>query len=185
MINLTTSGNTVKIKGSKFYYGILAAFILGGLLGTGYLIIEGLKFSSTFSILWIGGGFIFFPIFLYLFLWFLPGLIPGKVLISLVQGENGYIVTKKGNVSFQNIQQINLVRNSLNLVNSIVIETFDRKVYKIPTYDLVDEVDYAVIVDKYIFPHMTSEAKAVWDRKVNLEKLYNEVKYEREVDIKS
>ncbi|MGM0923959.1 MAG: DUF5381 family protein [Bacillota bacterium] len=182
MLNLNESGNTVSIKGSKFYYAILAAFILGGLFGTGYLIFEGLKFSSAFSILWVVGGFIFFPIFLYLFLWFIPGLIPGRILISLVQGESGYLKTKKGNVLFTAIKQIELKRNTLNLINSIVIETFEQKVYKIPTYDLIDEVDYAVIVDKYMYPHMTAESKMVWDRKVNLDKLFKEVKYERKSD---
>ncbi|UAL52728.1 YfjD family protein [Bacillus sp. CMF21] len=176
MLNAISKNSKLYIKGNKFYYGVLAVFILGGLCGSSYAISEGFGFV---------GGFLFFPIFLYLFFCFFPGLIPGKVLISLVQGENGYLVTKKGNVPFHHIRQINLMRNPLNLVNSMVIETSDQKVHKIPTYDLIDEVDYAVIVDKYIFPHMTSEAKAVWDRKVNLDKLYEEVKYERKFDLKS
>ncbi|WP_224773361.1 DUF5381 family protein [Metabacillus idriensis] len=184
MLNLISSGSNLQVKGSKFYYGILAAFILGGLLGTSYLIFDGLKFSSAFSFLWIVGGFIFFPIYLYLFIWFLPGLIPGKVLISLFQGNDGYLVTKKGNISFKQIRNIDLVRNPLNLVNNMVIETFDGRVIKIPTYDLIDDTDFAVIVDKYIFLHLTPEAKQVWDCKVNLDKLYENVKYERETGIK-
>ncbi|USK34276.1 YfjD family protein [Bacillus sp. F19] len=153
----------------------MAAFILGGLFGSSYAISEGFGFV---------GGFLFFPIFLYLFFWFLPGLIPGKVLISLLQGEGGYLRTKKGDIAFQHIKQINLARNPVNLVNRIVIKTFDEIVYEIPAYDLIDETDFAVIVDKYIFSHMCSETQLAWNRNVNLDKLFREVNYERKADVK-
>lgn len=143
ILNTISKNSKLHIKGNKFYYGVLTAFMLGGLFGSSYAILEGFG---------LVGGFLFFPIFLYLFFCFQPGLIPGKVLISLVQVEDGYLSTKKGVIAFQSIKQINLVRNPVNLVNRIVIVTFDQKVHKIPTYDLIDETDFAVIVNKYIFP---------------------------------
>lgn len=179
MLNFRESGKEINIKGSKFYYGILAAFLVGGLLGTGYLIIEGLKFSSAFSFVWMIGGFIFFPIFCYLFLWFLPGMIPGRTLVTLIQGPGGSLRSKKGDIPFEAIKFIELRRNGLTLVNSMYIETFDGKTFRIPTYDLIDDTDFSILVDQYIYPNMNQDAKKVWDRHVNLSKLFDEVGYER------
>lgn len=51
---------------------------------------------------------------------------------------------------------------------------------KIRTYNLLDDLDYEVIVDKYMYPYMTENARKVWDRKVNLDLLLKELKYERQ-----
>ncbi|MBO1511861.1 YfjD family protein [Metabacillus sp. BG109] len=177
---MKTEENSIKIKGSKFMYGWMALFVLGGLVGCSFLIFEGFSFESKYSLFYIFGGIIFFPIFLYLTLWALPGFIPGKILLTIVQGVNGTVKAKKGTVYIKNIRNIDLVRNSLNLINDIVIETFDNKTIKIRTYNLIDDLDYQVMVDQYIYPYMTENARKVWDRKVNLDKLQKVAKYHRQ-----
>ncbi|QGQ47677.1 hypothetical protein E6W99_20535 [Metabacillus sediminilitoris] len=180
LVNAKQENNVIKIKGSKFMYGWMASFVLGGLIGCFFLLIEGFSFESKYSFVYIFGGIVFFPIFLYLTLWSLPGFIPGKTLLTISDDGNGKIITKKGTVFIENIRNIDLIRNPLNLINDIVIETFDNKKIKIRTYNLLDDLDYQVIVDKYIFPNMTENARKVWDRKVNLALLLKEVKYERQ-----
>jgi hypothetical protein len=82
-------------------------------------------------------------------------------------------------VSISNIRSINLVRNPLNLINDIVIDTFNDKKINIRTYNLLGDLDYEMIVDQYIYPYMTENAKEVWDRKVDLERLRKVARYER------
>ncbi|MEH7355325.1 DUF5381 family protein [Neobacillus drentensis] len=180
MVNVQKDNEAIKIKGSKFMYAWMALFVLGGLGCSIFLILEGFTFEWDFSLFYIFGGIIFFPIFLYLTLWALPGFIPGKVLFTIVQGENGTILLKKGTILIKNIRNIDMVRNPLNLINDIVIETFDDKKIKIRTYNLIDDTEYQVIVDQYIFPYMTENARKVWDRKINLELLRKEENYERQ-----
>jgi hypothetical protein len=72
------------------------------------------------------------------------------------------------------------VRNPLNLINDIVIETFDDKKIKIRTYNILDDLAYQVMVDQYIYPYMTENARKVWDRKVDLDRLLKIAKYERQ-----
>ncbi|MGM7721691.1 DUF5381 family protein [Metabacillus sp. Hm71] len=138
MVNIKAEENLIKIKGSKFMYVWMALFVLGGLAACLFLIFEGLSFESKYSLFYMFGGIIFFPIFLYLTLWALPGFIPGKILLTIVQGENGTIKSKKGTVYIKNIRNIDLVRNPLNLINDLVIETFDNKKIKIRTYNLLE-----------------------------------------------
>ncbi|MGA5692604.1 DUF5381 family protein [Cytobacillus pseudoceanisediminis] len=117
---------------------------------------------------------------MYITLWSLPGFIPGKVLLKIVPSENGTVIAPKGHVLIKNIENIDLIRNPLNLINDIVIETFDDKKIKIRTYNLLDDGDFQVIVDQYIFPYMTVNARKVWDRKIDLDKLREEDNYVRQ-----
>ena len=180
MLNVQKNNEAVNIKGSKFMYVWMFLATAGFLIACFFLIINGFKFDSKYSILYLVGGFIFTPFYLYLTLWHLPGLMPGKVLLTIVPGENGTVISKKGTVLIRNIRNIDMVRNPLNFINDIVIETFDDKKMKIRTYNLLDDLDYQIIVDRYIFPNMTENARKVWDRKVNLEKLSRVAKYERQ-----
>lgn len=174
-----TKNKTTNIKGSKYMYVWMALFVLGGLAGSVFLIVEGLSFEYDYSIIYIFGGVIFFPIFLYLSICALPGLIPGKVLFSIDSGDNGFVRAKKENVSIKSIRNINLKRNPFNLMNDIVIETFNDKTLKIHTYNLLDDLQYEMIVDQYIYPYMDENAKKVWDRKIDLERLRKVARYER------
>jgi len=178
--NVQKNNEAVNIKGSKFMYVWMFLATAGFLIACLYMIIHGLKFDSKYSLFYIVGGFVFTPFYLYLTLWHLPGLIPGKALLTIVPGENGIILLKKGTILIKNIRNIDMVRNPLNLINDIVIETFDDKKVKIRTYNLLDDLDYQIIVDRYIFPYLTENAGKVWDRKVNLEKLLRVAKYERQ-----
>ncbi|USK52406.1 YfjD family protein [Bacillus sp. CMF12] len=172
-------GDKVIIKGSKFMYVWMFLATVGFLLACIFLIIHGLKFNSKYSFLYLGGGIVLTPFYLHLTLWSLPGLIPGKVLFKIISREKGTIISKKGTVSISDIRNINLVRNPINLINDIVIETFHDKKIKIRTYNLLGDLDYEMIVDQYIYPYMTQNAKKVWDRKVDLERLRKDARYER------
>ncbi|MEH7355321.1 DUF5381 family protein [Neobacillus drentensis] len=180
MSNIQKENEAIKIKGSKFMYVWMFLATAGFLIACLYMIIHGLKFDSKYSLFYLVGGFIFTPFYLYLTFWHLPGLIPGKVLLTIVPRENGTVLSKKGTVFIKNIRNIDMVRNPLNLINDIVIETFDDKKVKFRTYNLLDDTEYQVIVDRYIFPYMTENARKVWDRKINLELLRKEENYERQ-----
>lgn len=101
-------------------------------------------------------------------------------MLKIVPRENGTVIAPKCLVLIKNIQNIDLIRNPLNLINDIVIETFDDKKIKIRTYNLLDDGDFLVIVDQYIFPYMTDNARKVWDRKIDLDKLREEDNYVRQ-----
>lgn len=173
--------DTVIIKGSKFYYVLMFLATAGFLIACIFLIIHGLKFNSKYSLFYLGGGIIFTPFYFYITLWSLPGFIPGKILLKIVPGENGSIHSPRGAaVKVKNIRNIDLKRNPLNLINDIVIETFDDNKVRIRTYNLIDDGDFQVIVDKYIFPFMNDNARKIWDRKINLDKLKEEDNYVRQ-----
>ncbi|MEH7574448.1 DUF5381 family protein, partial [Cytobacillus firmus] len=144
-----------------------------------FLIVHGLKFNSKYSFFYLGGGIIFTPFYLYITLWCLPGFKPGKVLLTIVPGDKGTVIGKRSTVSIKNIRNIDLIRNPINLINDIVIETFDDKKVKIRTYNLLDDGDFQVIVDQYIFPYMTENSRKIWDRKIDLDKLREEDNYVR------
>ncbi|MCS0791246.1 YfjD family protein [Cytobacillus firmus] len=138
-----------------------------------------MKFNSKYSFLYLGGGIVLTPFYLHLTIWGLPGLIPGKVLFKIISREKGTVISKKGTVLISDIRNINLVRNPLNLINDIVIETFNDKKIKIRTYNLLGDLDYEMIVDQYIYPYMTENTKKVWDRKADLERLRKVARYKR------
>ncbi|MCM3705268.1 MULTISPECIES: DUF5381 family protein [Cytobacillus] len=171
--------DAVIIKGSKFYYVLMFLATAGFLIACIFLIIQGFKFNSKYSLFYLGGGIILTPFYLYLTLWSLPGLIPGKVLFSIIPGEDGKLIMNKKDISIKNIKDINLVRNPLNLINDIIVVTFNDNKFKIRTYNLLAEMDYEMIVDKYLYPYMIENSRKVWDRKVNLELLRAELKYDR------
>jgi len=152
---------------------------VGGIIGMSWVLKEGLTFSSAFSLIWVAGGVVLLPTLVYLFIWFIPGLLPGKTIVSLVQGPNGYMKTKAGNVPFSEIKDAELRRNGFTLINSLVIITRDGEQYQIPTYNLIGENDVSIMIDQYVYPYMTSESKAAWDKNVNLDHLFEIAKYKR------
>ncbi|MBG9543649.1 DUF5381 family protein [Cytobacillus firmus] len=177
---IQNKGDTVIIKGSKFMYVWMFLATVGFLIACIFLIIHGLKFNSKYSFLYLGGGIVFTPFYLYLTIWSLPGFMPGKVLLKIVPGDKGTVTAPKATVLIKNIRNIDLIRNPLNLINDIVIETLDDQKIKIRTYNLLDDGDFQVIVDQYIFPYMNDNARKVWDRKIDLDKLREEDNYVRQ-----
>ncbi|WP_273124240.1 DUF5381 family protein [Bacillus weihaiensis] len=180
MLNIKKNGEFLHIKGSRFMYAWMTVFVFGSLSACIFLIGEGFSFGSNYSLIYLSTGIIFLPYMSYLAIWFLPGFNPGKIILTIIPKEKGLVKSKNKTVLIKEIRTIDLIRNPLNLINDIVIESFDGKKFKIRTYNLIDELDYEVMVDKYIYPYMTDNARKVWDRKVNLELLHDEVKYERE-----
>ncbi|MGE8079786.1 DUF5381 family protein [Peribacillus loiseleuriae] len=180
MVNIKEKNELLQVKGSKGMYVWVTGAYLIAIISCLVLIIQGFKFNSNYSLIYIFGGIMLTPIFLYLILWSLPGFNPWKILLTIIPGENGKVFSKKGTVIINDIRNIDLVRNPFNLINYIVIETFDEKKLKIPTYNLIDDLDYQVMVDQYMFPYMTESARKVWDRKIDLNVLLKEVRYERQ-----
>ncbi len=177
MAKIKEKNNTIIIKTSLFTYVWMLLFYFGGLGSSLLLLTEGFSFESKYSFKYILGGIMFLPIFSYLTLWIIPALNPAKVLFKIIPGKK--IIAKRGTISLNDIRDINLVRNPFNLINSIVIETFSDEKIKICTYNLIDDYSYEIIVDQYIYPHMTENAKKVWNRKINLDRLKEVTRYER------
>lgn len=177
MAKIQEKNNTIIIKTSIFTYVWLLLFYFGGLGGSLLLITEGFSFESKYSFKYIFGGIMFLPIFAYLTIWIIPALNPAKVLLKIIPGER--VISKRATVPLKNIRDISLVRNPFNLINNIVIETFSDEKIKICTYNMIDDYSYEIIVDQYIYPHMTENARKVWDRKINLERLKEVTRYER------
>ncbi|APH06908.1 hypothetical protein A9C19_01410 [Bacillus weihaiensis] len=173
------NGEFLHIKGSKFMYAWMTVFVFGSLSACIFLIGEGFSFQSNYSLIYLGTGIAFLPYMSYLAIWFLPGFKIGKILFSVVPKENGIVIYKNRKVLIKDIRTIDLVRNPLNLINDIVIESLDGEKLKIRTYNLLDDIDYDIVVDRYIYPYLTEDAQEVWNRKVNLEKLQRIAKYER------
>ncbi|KEZ48153.1 DUF5381 family protein [Metabacillus indicus] len=180
MSSLTSSDkDAIKIKGNFVMYIWMFLFIFGGLIACVVLIQNGLKFESNYALIYLGGGLLFFPFFLYEAIWALPSLAPGKVLFTIIPGEKGKIVSKKREVQFSNIKNIDYKRNPINLFNEIHIETFDNKRIKFITYNLLHEVNFYDIFDEHVYPHLEENAKKVWDRKITNDQLLKSMEYER------
>ncbi|SFB99556.1 hypothetical protein SAMN05443252_101366 [Bacillus sp. OV322] len=62
LLNIRQSGENVYIKGSKLHYVLILIFYLGGMFGMAWAVIEGLSFSSVFSITWLVGGVVLLPV---------------------------------------------------------------------------------------------------------------------------
>ncbi|WP_243290991.1 DUF5381 family protein [Bacillus sp. FJAT-47783] len=179
MANIKTEGEIIKVKGSKFMYGWSALFNLGGIGSCIFILFNGLKFESNYSLLYIGGGLFLFPIFIYLTLWHLPGFKPGKVLFTIVPGEEGKIVTKKHTVPIKQIREIDLIRNPFNLMMEVVIKTYHNKAIKIKTYNILPQVRFFDTVDLYVFPYMCKEARKAWNKKITENELLRDLNHER------
>ncbi|KAB7671841.1 DUF5381 family protein [Bacillus sp. B1-b2] len=178
MPNLKIKNDIISAKGSKFYYLlVLVFFIFGGLIGCLFLLKEGFAFESNYSLFYIFGGIVFTPIFLYLFLWYLPGYKPGKTLFQI---DKGTIITPKKTIPAREIKDIYIIRNGFNLMEEIIIETYSGKRSKISTYNIIDDIDIQILVDQYIYPYLTDEAKETWDKNVNLDNLFTTGRYKRE-----
>nr|WP_282034405.1 DUF5381 family protein [Metabacillus indicus] len=182
LLNQEKDFNSIRVKGSKFMYVWMLLATFGGLAACMFLIVNGLEFDSKYSLFYLGGGILLSPVFLYLTLWSLPGFVPGRVLLKLTEGPNGSVESNNKKIPFTSIKNIRFARNPLNLINDIVIETYDGKTTKIRTYNQLDDTDFAVLVDQYIYPYMNQDAKTVWDRHVNLDQLFEDAKYERKAE---
>ncbi len=109
MLNVKSENGSLHIKGSKFMYVWMALATVGFLIGCIILIINGLKFESSYSLLYLGGGLIFTPFYIYITLWSLPGFLTGRILLTIIPGERGSIASKKGKLFFDHIQNIQLI----------------------------------------------------------------------------
>ncbi|WP_251626244.1 hypothetical protein [Metabacillus idriensis] len=47
----------------------------------------------------------------------------------------------------------------------------------------MDDTDFAILVDQFVYPNMREDAKEVWDRHVNLSELFEDAKHERKTNV--
>lgn len=159
-------------------------FTIGGVAVCLFLIIQGFKFNSSYSILYIGAGLIFLPIMSYLTIWGLPGFIPGKILFRIFSGEHGKITSKKVSVNLFDIRDIDLERNRFTLYNNVVITTNDNQKRVIKTYNVLNDFTFYERIDEFVYPYMNPEAKRAWDHKVSNHDLLQSLKFERKHNLK-
>ncbi len=145
-----------------------------------FVLREGIRFESNYSLYYLASSLIFIPFLVYQLLWYFPGLIPGKVLIKIIPGEYGEIKSGGKSVKFKDINEVSFYRRPINLMNVILFETRNGKKVRIPTYNLIDDWQVDIMVDKYIYPHMNEQARTVWDRKIDLKELFESTTYKRE-----
>ena len=86
----------------------------------------------------------------------------------------------------------NLERNLTTLFNEVdqsIVQISDPRATSFGSsqgsgfiYDRLGHIitNYQVVVDQYLYPYITENAKKVWDRKVDLDKLQRVAKYERQ-----
>ncbi|MEK3806270.1 DUF5381 family protein [Bacillus sp. FSL H8-0547] len=173
------TSDVIRIRGPFLMYVWMFLFVFGGLISCVVLIYNGLKFESNYALIYLGGGLMFLPFFVYEAIWALPGFVPGKVLFRIFPGSKGKIVSKKAEVEFINIKNIDYKRNPINLFNEIYVETFDEKRIKFKTYNLLHEVNFYDIVDEHVYPHMEENARKIWDRKISNDQILKSMGYER------
>ncbi|MEI2356589.1 DUF5381 family protein [Mesobacillus zeae] len=173
------SGNLVQVKGSKFSYTQMMVAIPVSFIGMLFVLREGIRFESNYSLYYLASSMVFIPILVYGMLWYFPAFIPGKVLVTIIPGENGQIKGGRKSVRIKDIKEMFFYRRSINLMNMIMIETIDGKKVRIPTYSLLSDAAFSIMVDQFIFPYMNEQAKIVWDRQIDLDILYKRTSYKR------
>ncbi|MFC7371958.1 DUF5381 family protein [Fictibacillus iocasae] len=173
----------IKVRGSFFMYTIAFLYFFGGLFSCYFLIKTGLKFESKYAFLYLGGGIMLMPFFMYETLWGLPGFLPPKrALFTIETGKDGRIVQKKKSIAFEDIKDIEFKRNPITLFNEIFVETYsNKKKIRISTYALLLEVNFYDLVDKHIYPYMTEDAKRVWNHKLSNDPFLSSIDYERKI----
>lgn len=159
-------------------------FTIGGVLVCLFLIIQGFKFNSSYSILYIGTGLIFLPIMSYLTFWGLPGFKPGKILFKIIPGDNGEIISNKFTVPIRDIKEIDLERNRFTLYNNIVINTFNNRSFVIKTYNVLNDYRFYATIDEYVYPFLSVEAREIWDRRISNNQLLKDLNFERKHNMK-
>ncbi|MEK3806272.1 DUF5381 family protein [Bacillus sp. FSL H8-0547] len=169
----------IKIKpsnGLRIWSGLAT---IGGTAACVFLIIQGLKFNSSYSILYLGTGLMFLPFMANLMFWGLPAYIPGKILFEITRGENGVIRSNNKSVPIREINDIEMVRNNFTLYNNIRISTTHGKTVYIKTYNVLMEYSFVEAIDNYAYPYMNPYAKEVWDRKVENNQYLKDMDYVR------
>ena len=60
-----------------------------------------------------------------------------------------------------------------------MIKTFEGRAYKIPVYGIIQDYDFCLLIELYVYPYMSPEGKQWWDGWVNLKWMKEVGKYER------
>ncbi|MFC7371960.1 DUF5381 family protein [Fictibacillus iocasae] len=173
------NANVIKVRGHIFMYIMSTLFLFGGLISCYFIINHGLKLNSLLSYIYLAGGIVLTPFFIYETLWALPGFFPpGKVLFTITPGTDGFLLQKQKKVSFHEIKKIDFKRSPINLFNELYIDTHDNKKIKFKTYNLLHEVNFFDMIDEHIYPYLPNEAKRQWDEKKANSQLIKDLNYE-------
>ncbi|MGP1909690.1 DUF5381 family protein [Metabacillus sp. JX24] len=70
--------NHIKIKPLNFLRLWSGLATMGGAAACAFLVVQGIKFNSSYSILYLGTGLLFLPYMENMAFWGLPAYIPGK-----------------------------------------------------------------------------------------------------------
>ncbi|MGX1195387.1 DUF5381 family protein [Metabacillus sp. SLBN-84] len=173
------STTAIKIRPLNFLRVWSGLFTMGGTAACAFLAWQGIKFSSAYSLIYLGTGLFLFPYFANMAFWGLPAYIPGKVLFEIIPGEDGLVKYKKNTIPIKEIKEIELARNILTLFNNIRITTTNGKTHYIKTYNVISEITFVKNFDNYVFPYMNPLAKEVWNRKMENSQFLEDVRYVR------
>lgn len=61
-------------------------------------------------------------------------------------------------------------------MEEMIIETYSGKRTKVRTYNILDESDIQVVIDHYIYPYLTEEAKNNWDKRINYKREEHQIR---------
>ncbi|MTH53698.1 hypothetical protein GKZ89_09810 [Bacillus mangrovi] len=85
-----------------------------------------------------------------------------KVLLRIISGADGRIVSDKISIPFNEIKDINIEHKGLTLRSwlyyDIVIRTTQGKKIRIPTYNVLDAEDFKPYIENYILPFKASSS---------------------------
>ncbi|MBS2970637.1 DUF5381 family protein [Metabacillus sp. KIGAM252] len=160
--------NIVEIRTKNFHiiWGLLAT--LGTFIASLILFIQGIKFESSYSLIYIATSFIGMPFGLITFLWGAPGFFSKRKTILIInKGKTlASAVKNKRTVNISDIKEIRMDRHFFSLsgiiYEDIIIITRSGKRKRIPSYNLVGPVVFDRFVRDYILPYMDEKDREVW-----------------------
>ncbi|KXJ33490.1 hypothetical protein AX282_10045 [Bacillus spizizenii] len=161
------NNEVIKVK-SRMFFRIWLFLATGGAFIVGvWLVSEALTFESKYSLLYLGGGLMAIVYGLITFFMAFPAFTSrGNVIFSVKTGPDGEIFSRKRSARFSEIKRIYMGRHHYSLkgifFEDIIIEKTDGKVVRIPTWNIIANPLFFEVVERYILPHLSDEAKNNW-----------------------
>ncbi|AGK55704.1 YfjD family protein [Bacillus sp. 1NLA3E] len=153
---------------------VLRILLLLATLGMGlaslWMFKGGLTFESSYSLIYIFIGIIGVIWGFTTFLMCFPAFTrKGKVLFTITQGENGQLISRKRTVYLRDIKDIKLDHYLLPpsglIFQDLMIRTYQNKLIRIPTYNLLFDDVLKYYVENYMLSYMTEEAQQIWKKR--------------------
>jgi hypothetical protein len=164
--------NAIHVKSKLFMRIWMFVATAGSGLVCLWMFLDGLKFESRYSLIYILVGFFGTTFGLITFLSIARIFTrKGRVVFSILPGENGKIISRKQSVYLKDIKNIELKQEfKLNrprtlFFEDLIIRTSNNKIIRIPTYNLLVDRDFQQNVENYALPFMAKEAQQDWKRR--------------------